>query len=181
MVLQSANTHIHSRRFVSNAENHPPVKSTSAKASILRVSTSLSAAARRRRARTAGIIQTPRHAVERAKRRSVAKSKSVSPPSSIRFNVPPVSGDVEMKDVVRTASFTLPRELARPALRDVPREAVEAIQPDLKDTPMDFIRDTLEDIGPAYVFPLPFHLARLIKFFFKQHDASPHWCPRHPC
>lgn len=156
MVLQAFNTHTHARRFVSNVENQPPLKTNPAKAPVARVATSLSAAARRRRARTTGLVHTPRHAVERAKQHSIAKSKSISPPSSssIRFDVPSAPstiGDVEMKDAAapRTASFTLPRVLARPACREVPREAVVAIQPDMKDTPMNFVRDALEDIGPA--------------------------------
>ncbi|RDB28061.1 hypothetical protein Hypma_001286 [Hypsizygus marmoreus] len=150
MVLQSN----FAKRVVSNVENHPPSTTTKSIASRLR--TSITDAARRRRARANGTSTSKYNAVQ-AKRRSAK-----TPASNIKFrmatipNVPPPVVDVEMRDAEPSGSSSatgntpvvLPKELGRPDYRDVSREALVAADPELHDTDVTFLREALQEIGP---------------------------------
>lgn len=136
-----------------DAENTPPSASKNQKlrsgAAGGSVQLHAAAAARRRRARTNGLPGSPRYKVEQAKfRRSAATATS----SSVRFDIP--TPDVEMQDAQprsSTTSVQLPRSLVRPEYKEVSRDKIAAVDPELADTPADYIREALEDLGPQYV------------------------------
>ncbi|KAF8153097.1 clampless1 Clp1 protein [Crassisporium funariophilum] len=151
MVLQAN----FAKRIVSNMENTPPSLQLNAKGFAARVQSTIQDASRRRRARNAGTSQTPKYAVEQAKRRSHSKAKS-----SVRFIVTttptPVANDVEMKDAsptatrytTRTFPVNFPRELARPEFKEVSQEAIRAVDSTLMDTDIEHIRESIEILGP---------------------------------
>jgi hypothetical protein len=62
-----------------------------------------------------------------------------------------------MKDIepssapMRSIPVLLPRELGRPGHCEVSKEAIRAVDPELADTDPEYIRERLEDFGPAYV------------------------------
>lgn len=126
-----------------NSENTPPKpKVASSKAS----SSSITAASRRRRARSNGMYEKLR-AVESARRRntrSPAVTLDVKPVAT-----PSPAEDAMICDAPATTTsmphmvVKLPRRLARPAFRDIEKATLAAIEPDLADTPIEYIRDTL--------------------------------------
>lgn len=148
-----------------DGENAPPT-STPAKGSghkslISRLrDSSLRETSRRRRARTTGGANSPKYAVEQAKRRSEAKST----PSPIRFSIATSSrtDDIEMQDASPVAgpsrvlptptptSLSLPRELLRPEYIEISKEAIAAVDPELASVDLRYIREQLEDFGPGY-------------------------------
>lgn len=158
MVLQAN----FAKRFVSNSENTPP----SAKADGSRLHATLHDAARRRRARTNGAPRASKYTVEQAKRRSQTK-----PAAPLKFKVAapaPVVHDVEMKDAAPMASsstiadVTLPKHLGRPQFCEVSRDALIAVDPELADADLTFIREELEKLGPELVFILSFLFTKLV-------------------
>ena len=83
----------------------------------------------------------PRYAVANSKQ----KSSSRSPASRTS------PADIEMSDASNTINMTyvsLPRYLTRPAFRPLPTEAISAAAPELGDTPLNYIRDGLQCLGP---------------------------------
>ncbi|KAL4067411.1 hypothetical protein V8B97DRAFT_1975863 [Scleroderma yunnanense] len=127
-----------------DSENTPP----SARLAASKVRNGIQAAAsRRRRARTTGGPHHPRYAVAHAKQKNTSKS-----PATINIDIPRTSpADIEMADATSAISMTsvsLPRYLSRPAFRALPKEAIAAAAPELADTPLNYIRDGLECLGP---------------------------------
>lgn len=106
------------------------------------------AAASRRRARALNSPNHPRYAVALAKQKSASKS----PPASFEVEVPHTPpADVEMADAtpaITMTSVSLPRYLSRPTFREVPKQNIAAVAPELADTPLTYIRDGLECLGP---------------------------------
>ncbi|TFY69599.1 hypothetical protein EVG20_g3079 [Dentipellis fragilis] len=140
MVLQASN--IHDKRR--DMENRPPVKH-----SVVSKIKGLS----RQRVRARATPGSPRF-LHDASRRSKARASS----STLRFQVPPTPvalptpADVEMTDAapaeLPTTTVTLPRLLAHPQRKEVPRETMTKIDPTLENVPMDFTRDVLKMQGP---------------------------------
>lgn len=133
-----------------DTENTPP--SILGPKQISRPHHSLHDAARRRRARTNGLAST-KHAVEHAKRK-----QSKSPHGSLRFKVttvaPPPVADVEMRDTepsgsstISTAPVSLPKTLGHPEFFEVTKEAIEAVDPNLADIEVEFLRDVLPEFS----------------------------------
>jgi hypothetical protein len=151
MVLQSN----FSKRV--DAENTPPAAPhlVAGKSIATRIRTSIQDASRRRRARTNGAPRTTKHAVGQAKRRS-----NKVPATAFRFNVTtyssaPTTADVEMKDATPLSSTTpvlLPKELGRPDYRPISREAIDAVDPEVANVDVSFLREGLEEFGPEYVY-----------------------------
>jgi len=153
-----------------DAENTPPSQHGE-KSLSSRIRSSLHDAARRRRARTNGVTRTSKYTVEQAKRRSQSKSPATT---TIRFNVttiatPPVV-DVEMKDpgssfATSTVPVVLPRVLRWPEYSEISKEAIQAIDPELGDTDISYLRESLEVFGPGYELPhsaLPIVITELL-------------------
>ncbi|TFK29475.1 hypothetical protein FA15DRAFT_345853 [Coprinopsis marcescibilis] len=139
-----------------DTENLPPA--TPLKPGSRQLNTLLHDANRRRRGRTTGVPRSnPKFLAEQAKRKLTAQkgSKASNSPSSMKFVIPvPQSGDVEMRDASPTSSkktipITLPKELARPQFKEVAREAIAAVDPELADTDPEYIREKLEEFGPS--------------------------------
>ncbi|KAF8964763.1 hypothetical protein BDZ97DRAFT_1918722 [Flammula alnicola] len=132
-----------------DTENTPPSTSSHPKGLVSR----LQDASRRRRARTSGMpARNPKYHVDQAKRRSNARPKT-----SVRFIVTtvPTLADVEMADAASSSSLrprsypiSLPKELARPEFKDISSEALLAVEPSLEETDLQFLRDSLESLGP---------------------------------
>ncbi|KIK98879.1 hypothetical protein PAXRUDRAFT_133258 [Paxillus rubicundulus Ve08.2h10] len=140
MVLQIT-THV--RRL--DCENTPPA--TRLANTKPKVRNGIQAASRRRRARATGGSHHPRYAVEHAKQKSTAKY----PPPSINIELSRSSGDVEMSDstsAISMSTVTLPRYLSRPAFRELSKETISAVAPELADTELNYIRDGLQCLGP---------------------------------
>lgn len=138
-----------------NAENTPPSQHRLGKSLASRVRSSLHDTARRRRARTNGLPRTSKYVVEQARRRNHA----ILPSNKLRFHVttiaPPPVTDIEMKDAepslkTTTVPVTLPKELGRPEYCEISQEAISAIAPELGDTDIGYLRETLEEFGPRY-------------------------------
>jgi hypothetical protein len=156
MVLQPSNkTNILKKRSAAkSSENVPPVK-------LRTVSTSLKDASRRRRARVAGNFSTTSNFVTN-KQAYVQhiKQRKMKPSSSktLRFRFESFSipvQDVEMKDlqpatqqVMEKTTVQLPRHLARPDYREISRDTLAAIDPELTKTPVEYIHDGLAALGP---------------------------------
>ena len=155
-----------------DAENTPP-PSHGGKSFASRFRSILPEAARRRRARTNGVARTSKYAIEQAKRRNISKSLS----TTMRFKVttitlPPIV-DVEMKDTDpsftnATVPITLPRELGRPEYCEVSDEAITAVDSDLLDTDISYIREELEKFGPEYGY-IPYAHRKLVT---ESHSSS---------
>jgi hypothetical protein len=73
------------------------------------------------------------------------------------------AGDVEMKEAESpmitphptlhpATRITLPRNLTRPPYREVSKAAIGAVDPDLEDTDLEYIREGLAEFGHGYVF-----------------------------
>lgn len=129
-----------------DAENTPPSsRIANPKAKVRK---GIQAAASRRRARAINSSSHPRYAVSLAKQKSTSKS----PPASFEVEVPRTPpADVDMADATPAISMTsvsLPRYLSRPTSRDVPKQNIAAVAPELADTPLTYIRDGLECLGP---------------------------------
>ncbi|KAG6329585.1 hypothetical protein ID866_9504 [Astraeus odoratus] len=143
MVLQTTSQKL-SRR--ANSENTPPSASVTGSKSKVRNGIQ-AAASRRRRARATGGPSHPRYAVAQAKHKSTSRS-----PASINVEMPRASpSDVEMADAtsaINMTSVSLPRYLSRPPFRAVPKEAIAAVTPELASTPLKYIHDGLECLGP---------------------------------
>ncbi|KAJ3563871.1 hypothetical protein NP233_g8655 [Leucocoprinus birnbaumii] len=119
--------------------------------------TTFQAAASRRRARSNGGLGNTRYIVEQAKRRSIIKS----PTNTVRMSFPIVSrlpneGDVAMKDAPPVPAGTpravdFPMYLGRPDFVEVPRSSIEAIDTELANADVRYIRDTLmsSTMGPS--------------------------------
>ncbi|KAF9444286.1 hypothetical protein P691DRAFT_786894 [Macrolepiota fuliginosa MF-IS2] len=150
MVLQAKSLSRHA-----DGENAAPTKSDVLATRNFR--TSFHAAASRRRARNNG-HKSSKYTVEQAKRRSIIKS----PANIIRMSFPvnprapsPVA-DVEMKDASpptqsTTIPITFPLFLGRPEYVEVPRKSIEAVDPELAKTDVNYIQDTLmaSTMGPS--------------------------------
>ena len=64
-------------------------------------------------------------------------------------------------NAITMTSMSLPRYLARPAFRPLPKEAIAVAAPELADTPLNYIHDGLQCLRPECVdldliFVLPF-------------------------
>lgn len=124
-----------------NAENTPPAKQKP------KVRGGIQGASRRRRARSAGGPSHPRYAVEDAKHRNSARQQ----PLVINTESPRASEDVSVSDTASAVSMltlTLPRYLSRPAFRDIPKDTIASVAPELADTALNYIRDSLQLLGP---------------------------------
>jgi hypothetical protein len=168
MVLPSANSRQITKKRVlrsSNSENTPPSK-------LRRVSTSIREASRRRRARVTSGTNTS-HITHKARYTSDVKSRKAKPGfgGRMRFRVviprlptPVVAQDIEMKEaealnvrvtdvppIMQKASVTLPRHLPRPEFKDIDKKILEAIEPEFANTPVEYIQDGLEVMGPECV------------------------------
>ncbi|KDR77260.1 hypothetical protein GALMADRAFT_225370 [Galerina marginata CBS 339.88] len=137
-------------------ENHPPARTLNSKALVSRIQSSLHDTSHRRRSRISGMTRTPKYAVEQAKRRNTNKAKT-----SLRFNVTtvPTLADVEMADGSSTSSvprprafpISLPKELGRPDFKEINREIIDAVDPTLAETDLDYLRENLEVLGPELI------------------------------
>ena len=144
-----------------DTENTPPPVYSKGLAN--RLHSSIHDTSRRRRARTSGLSYKSKYAVKQASRQQTNKSKTAA---SVRFTVTSISTppDVEMDDATRASSshfpaprsipISFPRTLGRPEFREVPSEALQAIDPSLADTDINHIRETLEDLGSELVYSL---------------------------
>ena len=59
--------------------------------------------------------------------------------------------DIEMSDAtnaINMTSMSLPRYLARSAFHPLPMEAISTAAPELADTPLNYICDSLQCLGP---------------------------------
>ena len=156
MVLQPSNKSniVKKRSSAKSSENIPPVK-------LRTVSTSLKDASRRRRARVAGNFSTTSNFVtnkqayaQHIKQRKMKSSSS----KTLRFRFESFSipiQDVEMKDiqqitqpVVEKTTVQLPRHLARPDYKEISRETLAAVDPELSKTPVEYIHAGLAALGP---------------------------------
>ena len=152
MVLQPSNKNniVKKRSSAKSSENIPPVK-------LRTVSSSLKDASRRRRARVAGNFSTTSNFVtsKQAYAKHI-KQRKMKPSSSktLRFRFESFSipvQDVEMKDIqpiLEKTTVQLPRHLARPDYKDISREALAAIDPELSKTPVEYIHEGLAALGP---------------------------------
>ncbi|EFI27515.1 Clp1 [Coprinopsis cinerea okayama7 len=157
--------HVQARR--ADAENMPPAPAVKGVAAN-RLRSSLHDASRRRRGRATNTPRNSKQLVEQAKRRDVMKPKSTST-GSLKFTITsPPSTDVQMSDAAPSTStpltipISLPKELARPQFKEVPREALMAVNPELADTDPEYIRQVLESHGPHFV--LAAHCSNLSPF-----------------
>lgn len=150
---------VHSRllaRKASNIENAaPPARSDSLKRTHTSVSNAVSDIARRRRPARPSGVRTPRYMVEQAKRRNQTRP----PPVKLDIVITSPEDDIQMADATSKPASTrirveLPRTLGRPDFKEVSGQVLGSIEPDLAQTPADYIRDALEEIGPRYVFHL---------------------------
>lgn len=156
MVLQPSNKNnvTKKRSSAKSSENIPPVK-------LRTVSSSLKDASRRRRARVAGNFTTTSNFVtnKQAYAQHIKQRKMKSPSSkSLRFRFKSFSipvQDVEMTDVqpatqpiVQKTTVQLPRHLARPDYKEVSRESLAAIDPELTKAPTEYIQQGLAALGP---------------------------------
>ncbi|KAG2007211.1 hypothetical protein CC2G_014924 [Coprinopsis cinerea AmutBmut pab1-1] len=149
--------HVQARR--ADAENMPPAPAVKGVAAN-RLRSSLHDASRRRRGRATNTPRNSKQLVEQAKRRDVMKPKSTST-GSLKFTITsPPSTDVQMSDAAPSTStpltipISLPKELARPQFKEVPREALMAVNPELADTDPEYIRQVLESHGPQMLASL---------------------------
>ena len=127
-----------------DSENTPP----SARLATSKVRNGIQAAAsHRRRAHATGGAHHPWYAVAHSKQKSSSRS-----PASINIDMPRTSPTgIEMSDATNAITMTsvsLPRYLARPAFRPLPKEAIAAAAPELADTPLNYIHDGLQCLGP---------------------------------
>lgn len=156
MVLQPSNKNNVSKKRSSakSSENVPPVK-------LRTVSSSLKDASRRRRARVAGNFSTTSNFVtnKQAYVHHIKQRKmKPSAPKTLRFRFESFSipvQDVEMKDIQPTTQPTmekttvqLPRHLARPDYKDISRETLAALDPELTKAPIEYIHQGLAALGP---------------------------------
>lgn len=134
------------KRAQAISENTPPTK---------RVSASIRDASRRRRARVVSgvpITHMSRYAYDVKHRKARASSRP-----SLLFQFAPIR-DVETKpaEAVSAAeqaglsktTVVLPRHLPRPDFREINRDTLAAIDAELADTPIEYIQDGLETLGP---------------------------------
>jgi len=156
MVLKPSNKNntIKKRSSAKSSENVPPVK-------LRTVSTSLKDASRRRRARVAGNFSTTSTFVtnkqayaQHIKQRKMKSSSS----KTLRFRFESFSmsvQDVEMKDVqpatqptMEKTTVQLPRHLARPEYKEISRDTLAVIDPELIKAPIEYIHEGLAALGP---------------------------------
>lgn len=151
-------------RRASNYENVNPSMRLNGKQPASMLNSSIQNASKRRRARATGVVVpgNPRYAAAQAKRRSMTK-KSASVKISMRAAA---SKDVEMSEAeVASGSgagpamtpITLPKYLARPDYKEISLANIIALDPELKDVPLQYIQEGLETTGPAYVLRSPFY------------------------
>lgn len=156
MVLQPSNKNniVKKRASAKSSENIPPVK-------LRTVSSSLKDASRRRRARVAGNFSTTSNFVtnKQAYAKHIKQRKmKPSSPKTLRFRFESFSipvQDVEMKDVqpatqqiMEKTTVQLPRHLARPDYKEISRETLAAIDPELTKAPLEYIHQGLAALGP---------------------------------
>ncbi|OBZ76426.1 hypothetical protein A0H81_03128, partial [Grifola frondosa] len=140
----------HLMRKSSNVENTPPrTKRAATSSKVTRVSaTSIRDGALRRRTRGVVASAFTRNAIRMQERRKLAQA----PPVSVEIAVMPTK-DVEMASAQpgprqysrKTVQF--PRVLKHAEVRDVARDAIDRIDPELKNIPTQYIRDGLESLG----------------------------------
>jgi hypothetical protein len=157
-------------------ENDPPtaqlLSRSPDKSVASRWRNSVQEVSRRKRSRK---TDEKRYVVEQAKHRRT-RIKSVS--NLIRFNVHAPSyaprreeeGDSEVKEKeasiekveveappaplpLISTPVSLPRYLARPNFREISKDTLASIEPNLKDTNLDYILEGLEHLGPQLVPP----------------------------
>ncbi|KAF7319324.1 hypothetical protein HMN09_00270000 [Mycena chlorophos] len=152
-------------RRVSNFQNYGPSTGPASKllggslGSRIRASHSVTSGHKRIRAA---------HTSKRlAKHKTAAKLKPKAKPT-VDFNVtsvgvPPEMVDIEMGDATTSTSesvaaatparstkrYRLPRELRRPPFRETPKETLMKIDPELESTPVEYIKEWLEEAGPG--------------------------------
>ena len=76
-----------------------------------------------------------------------------SPKARRRAQVAPVKVYVRQTTDVRKShvGVTLPRHLVRPVFREVDAQALKAVDPELENVPVQYVRDGLRVIGARYV------------------------------
>lgn len=77
------------------------------------------------------------------------RSKPLSS-NSMSFAPAPISRDVEMTDFFNPqnlARFRLPTKLGRPAERPVRAEILAAVDPEIVDVPLEYLKDVLSENG----------------------------------
>ncbi|OCH87489.1 hypothetical protein OBBRIDRAFT_837323 [Obba rivulosa] len=130
-------------RKSSNAENFPLVPNPRAKHTPTRIASvtffpddTIRASSRARRLRAL-----------KPRQRSFAKpTLHPAEPAHAEVRKPAESRSTDTK--ASTPELRLPRRLARPAFREVSHEAMAAVDPELKEMPLSFIREGLEIRGP---------------------------------
>ena len=117
---------------------------------------------------------TPEHQMKKCLLRSRASHQG-------ELLTPPATPEVHLKATPSPESPTklnIPRTLKRPPTCPVSLENLTSILPVFKNTPLPFIRDTLQAMGDPYVYSfVMFHYSPYIDFL--QHATRPCWRPEH--
>lgn len=98
---------------------------------------------------SSGLSHGAKQAFERSKRRNEVKNK-------LRFRlkteVKPAAADVEMVDgttpTVHIRPILLPQELPRPEFKEINLELLKAIVPEIADTNLKYLEDTMSVLSP---------------------------------
>ncbi|KAF8653622.1 hypothetical protein AX16_003774 [Volvariella volvacea WC 439] len=161
---------VQAKKRLLNKENTSPLailQTNTTKSLVSHLRHSLKDISHHRRLRTpnSGTTKSPKYVAKQAKRRkAVARTPRTQSPSlsaqsihltvtfhALQLNTP--SREVEMKDTTRPAKklvpITLPKELARPEYQEVSRDAISAIDIELANTDLEYIREKLEELGPG--------------------------------
>lgn len=146
-------------RRASNLENVRPAARANGKRPSNLNNSIQNASKRRARATGSVALGNPRYAAAQAKRRSLTKKSAAAVKISLHASG---SKDVEMKDAevapvasgsgassTAAAPITLPKYLARPDYKEISRATIAALDPELKDVPLQYIQEGLETTGPA--------------------------------
>ncbi|KZT08104.1 uncharacterized protein LAESUDRAFT_649919 [Laetiporus sulphureus 93-53] len=142
----------------------PASSSSKNNASFSVAATIIRASSSRRRARAFGNSHSE-YAAEEAYRRRHSHSRSPSPPTHVKFEFelnPPDEPEhpLERAARIRTrskrvprksakGSITLPRVLNRPAYCAVPASRFKPIDPKLAEIPVEYVQDSLAELGPG--------------------------------
>jgi hypothetical protein len=131
MVLQSSNF-----TRCADTENTPPAHPKP------KVRGGIQGASRRRRVRSAGGPHHPRYAVGHAKHKTVKQQ-----PSQISVE-PPRSSPETDASTITMSTVSLPRYLCRPYFRQVAKDTIMSVAPELADTELSYIREALLSFSP---------------------------------
>lgn len=164
-----------------NAENAPPQANGSSsrpkKGLISRVYQD--AAARRRTRGMGSTTRTPKYRADQAKRRADSQPRS----SSVKFNVSPgiTVSAIDEAAVASSSSqppksipISFPKELNRPMWKDVDRDVLYSMEPDLAGMDMPFILDSVAGISAEYVKLPPLVFEFNLILWQQTIQSSPH-------